>query len=515
MSSSTLPPNPSCRLLHEFWDAAVAQAGDRLAAVCGDRRLTYAQADAEVRRLAAGLLQAGGRPRPKVAVFLPNSLEYFLVYWAVARIGGIIVPLNTWLRQESLEAIFDTVRPDLLVVQGAGDLEVLEAALRSGLPVFAVQPEGGISSFASLFDNDGPLPAVEIVETDPAIIMHTSGTTAAPKGAVMRHVDLMFNVKTTIYAQGFMEGDVHLLVNPMFHCTALYSSLPAAACQKTPVVITADTSPEGLLRLIQQERATTFLTVPSILQRIVSLPNFASFDTSSLRVVGYAGSFMPEKTVRQLQLLFPGVELHNFFGLTETISATHCLNGAEAYGRPDSIGRLLPEVEALIVDDQRQPVQPGVVGELLFARRNVISGYWNQPGRLEEAFIEIGGRTWFNTGDLAMQDAEGFFFIRGRKKEMIIVGGENVYAAEVEAALQRCAKVREAAVKGIPATGIRESLGELIKAYVVRDDPSLTEMELRRHCHQALPSYKIPHVIVFLDALPRNPAGKVAKDQLP
>jgi fatty-acyl-CoA synthase len=502
--------------LRDFWNEAVALAGPRLAAAGDGRRLTYAEADALAGQLAAGLIRAGGQTRPKIAVALPNRIEYFLIYWAVVKIGGIIVPLNTWLRQESLEAIYETVDPDLLIVLGKTDTEVLAAAAkRPGLPVFALQPESGHSDFASLLDNDGQLPAVAIAADDPAIIMHTSGTTAAPKGAVMRHSDLIFNVMTTINAQDFTEEDVHLLVNPMFHCTALYSSLPAAACQKTPVIITADTSPEGLLKLIEAERITTFLTVPSILQRVTALPTVREFKTASLRVIGYAGSFMPTKTVRDLQSLFPGVRLHNFFGLTETISATHCMNSDDGRDLPDSIGQLLPFVEAIIVDEARHPVPAGTVGELLFARENVISGYWNKPGKLEEALVEIAGRQWFNTGDLALVDADGYFFIKGRKKDMIIVGGENVYAAEVEGALLRCPGVREAAVKGIPATGVRESLGELIKAYIVRAEPKLTEMDLRRHCHQCLPSYKIPHFFIFLDALPRNPAGKVVKDELP
>jgi acyl-CoA synthetase (AMP-forming)/AMP-acid ligase II/lysophospholipase L1-like esterase len=499
----------------DLWDEAVGLAGDRLAAVCGDCKLTYAEADAQVRRLAAGLLAVTGAERPKVAIFLPNCLEYFLLYWATVKLGGIVVPLNTWLRQDSLDSIFETVAPDLLVVQGRGDRDVLACAnRRPQLPVFALEPAAGMADFAALRAHGDAVPVVTLDPDAPSIIMHTSGTTAAPKGAVMRHSDLIFNVMTTIHAQGFSQQDTHLLVNPMFHCTALYSSLPAAACQKTPVIITADTSPDGLLRLIEKERITTFLTVPSVLQRITVLPTVGSYRTDSLRVIGYAGSFMPVKTVRELQRLFPGVELHNFFGLTETISATHSLDGDQSFERPDSIGRLLPFVEALIVDEKQQPVPAGTVGELLFARENVIQGYWNKPGKLEESIIEVNGRRWFNTGDLAAADADGFFFIKGRKKDMIIVGGENVFAAEVEAVLMNCDKVKEAAVKGIPATGIRESLGELIKAYVVPDDPSLTELEVRRHCHRLLPSYKIPQVIVFLSALPRNPAGKVVKDEL-
>jgi len=154
------------------------------------------------------------------------------------------------------------------------------------------------------------------------------------------------------------------------------------------------------------------------------------------------------------------------------------------------------------------------VGELLFARENVIPGYYQDPGRLEQAIVELGGRQWFRTGDLAMTDAEGYCFIRGRKKDMIIVGGENVFSSEVEAVLMTHSHVEEAVVKGVPATGASAFLGEQIEAYVVRSDAALTDQELRRYAFEHLPSYKVPSRIVFLTTLPRNPAGKVVKDEL-
>ncbi|OPZ86818.1 MAG: Long-chain-fatty-acid--CoA ligase [bacterium ADurb.Bin429] len=345
--------------------------------------------------------------------------------------------------------------------------------------------------------------------------MHTSGTTATPKGAMMRHSDLMFNVCAAINAHAFSPNDVHLLVNPMFHCTALYSSLPTAAYQKTPVIISASSEPEDLLRLVQRERVTTFLSVPSVFQRIVNLPTLDEYDWSSLRVMAYAGSPMPVPTILKMRERFPEVALHNFFGLTETISMTHVLRNEDLAAHPDSIGRLLPYVEAIIVDADDKPVEPDTVGELLFAREEIIPGYYKQPERLHDALVELDGKVWFRTGDLAAVDEEGFFYIRGRKKDMIIVGGENVFAAEVEAVLAAHPMVREAAVKGVPATGIRAHLGELVKAFVVPADPALTERDILQHCYASLPSYKVPTYVSFLDALPRNPSGKVVKEELP
>lgn len=507
---------PTLQTTRDMWREAVALAPHRLAAVDGDRRLTFAEADERVERIAAHLVELSGVRAPKVAVFLPNSLEYFLLYWAVVRLGGVIVPLNTWLKKDSLAGIYQSIQPEVLVVRSAADEAPLAAA--AACPpkaIVALEPKGAeLGDWTALLRDAPPLPLDPIAPDAPSIIMHTSGTTATPKGAVMRHSDLMFNVMAAIAAHQFNERDVHLLVNPMFHCTALYSSLPTAAYTKTPVIIATPRDPGHLMKLVQRERITTFLSIPSVFQQLLKVRNLDSFDKSSLRVIAYAGSAMPVSAITRLQEHFPKVELHNFFGLTETISMTHVLTGEEAKVRPDSIGRLLPFVTAKIVDEHDGDVPAGTVGELLFARENVIPGYYRDPGKLDQAIVERDGRQWFRTGDLAMVDAEGYFFIRGRKKDMIIVGGENVFAAEVEAFLMTHPKVDEAAVKGIPATGAACFLGEQVEAYVVRSDPALTEQDLRGYCFENLPSYKVPCRVIFLDALPRNPAGKVVKEEL-
>lgn len=501
---------PTIHTVRDMWREAVDLAPSNLCVVDREQRLNYADADELVRRVAAGLAKLSDAERPVTAVYLPNCLEYFLLYWALMELGGVIVPLNTFLANEALTAIFANLAPDILIVGSAADTAPIAAAESAKSKVLMIDDAWHQLIVSAPRRPDAPGPET----MDTAIIMHTSGTTGVPKGAVMRHHDLLFNVTATINAQAFVTSDVHLVVNPMFHVTALYSSLPSAVMLKSPVIITADTTATGLLQLVADERITTLLSVPTIFQRLVAIPDPAAYDTSSLRVMAYAGSMMPVSTIRKLQRLFPDVALQNFFGLTETTSATHVLNGEDADARPDSIGSLLPFVEAIVVDENLQTLPPDCVGELLFARENVIAEYYNQPGRLDEALVEIDQQEWFRTGDLALVDAEGFFFIKGRKKDMIIVGGENVYAAEVEAVLMTHAGVREAAVKGTPATGVRESLGELIRAYIVTDGAELKAQELRRHCSKRLASYQVPHEVVFLESLPRNPAGKVVKAEL-
>jgi len=516
LSQPPLPiRKPTLQTTRDFWREAVELAPQRPAVVDGDRRLTYREADDLVERLAAGVHAAVGA-RPTVAVYLPNCLEYYLIYWAVQRLGGVIVPLNTWLKEESLAGIFRLVQPRALFVRGPKDAPAIRAADASpDTAVFATASDaGGLPTYEGLLGGDAPAPEADLAPEDLSIIMHTSGTTATPKGAMMRHCDLMFNVAAAINAHGFNPDDVHLLVNPMFHCTALYSSLPTAAYQKAPVVIVAGTAPDQLMDVVRRERVTTFLSIPTVFQRILMLKDIDRYDTSSVRVMAYAGSAMPVATVREMRRRFPHVALHNFFGLTETISMTHVLRNEDVEERPDSIGRLLPFVDARIAGERGEEVPSGTVGELLFARDVVIPGYFNQPERLQEAIVEIDGREWFRTGDLASVDEEGFFYVKGRQKDMIIVGGENVYALEVETVLLAHDGIREAAVKGIPATGVRSHLGEVVKAYVVPRDSSLTELDIKKHCYDRLPSYKVPQFIEFRDELPRNPSGKVVKDQL-
>ena len=520
LGDSPLPMRkPVLHTLRDIWREAVRLAPGRTAVSDGDRRLTYFQANAMACRIASSLAAASRSRRPKVAVHLPNCMEYYLVYWATVLLGGTIVPLNTWLKEDGLSAIMDSVEPDVLMLRTCRDAEALEARDAAHPPTVVVLDETDAGRPATLTwkdltggDTSPPEPPAD--PDDDAIIMHTSGTTARPKGAVMRHSDLMFNIMTTINAHQFCESDVHLVVNPMFHCTALYSSLPTAAYTKTPVVIASPTRPDRLMRLVQTERITTFLSTPSVFQQILKLKGLGSYDSSSLRVMAYAGSPMPVSAIRGLQEYFPDVDLHNFFGLTETISMTHVLTGEEAHDRPDSIGRLLPFVEARVTDKNGNALPPGEVGELLFARENVIPRYYNDPDRLDSSVVELDGREWFRTGDLASKDEEGYFFVKGREKDMIIVGGENVYATEIEAILMTHNGVAEAAVKGMAATGPASFLGEQIKAFVVPTDDTLTETEIRRYCYERLPSYKVPQRVVFMDELPRNPSGKVVKGEL-
>jgi len=474
---------------------------------------SYADCDLLSDRLRRGMTQRWGLAKGmKVAVAAGNCFGYYVAYWGAVKAGAVVVPVNQRLGAAELQHILASSEAEVLVVDKRS-WPVMRAALSEGCRVRGVVGidfgEGDVVAMDELTATGAPLDdRPEIAPDDLAIIMHTSGTTGRPKGAMMRHSDLLFNNKLAIYAHSLRHEDVHLLVVPMFHATALYSLLPSSALLGSTIVIAPKPDARACVDLVRDHRVTTFFGVPMLLGMICLLPDVAHYDLSCLRVIAYAGAAMPVATIRKLRELFPHVMLHNFFGLTETISMTHVLPSADADVRGESIGKLLPQVSQRILDDDGNEVPAGVVGRLHLHRSDIICGYWKEPERLEHS---MHGE-WFDTGDLAAVDEEGYVYLKGRSKDMIIVGGENVYALEVEQALHSHASVLEAAVVGVPATGVREQLGELVKAVVVlRPGEEATEADIRRHCARRLASYKVPHMVEFRTELPRNPTGKVLK----
>jgi len=507
--------------IRDYWDNAVEKFPRKIAAIFEGKECTYAELDGLTKSAASNLQRRFGVQHGQtVAVAMPNCIEFFIAYWAIVRLGAVVVPVNIRLMPAEMARIIGNSDASVLLMHASLKGAVMKA-VGSCPNIKSVVCAGGscegAAPFEELLEEAGaPASEPEINPDDMIIIMHTSGTTGEPKGAVMTHGDIIFNVKNSIIAHSMRHEDVHLLVVPMFHCTALYSMLPGSAYLGSTIVIAPRSDIRELLTLIERHRITTFIGVPTLFHFLVSFRELDKFDLSSLKMISYAGSVMPPRTIRKLRERFPHVELRNFFGLTETTSVTHVLPGPDALERPDSVGKILPEVWMKIVDEQGREVRTGEVGELCFARENVVRTYWKRPDLMRDAlFRDEDGREWFRTGDYALVDEDGYLYLRGRKKEMIIVGGENVYALEVENVLVAHEKVREAAVVGVPATGVRAYLGELIKAVIVPEEGAeLTEREIKQYCAERLASYKVPHIIEFRESLPRNPAGKVLKSEL-
>ncbi len=474
--------------------------------------MNYAELYGWARRLAGWLAaEAKAGPHERVAIAMANRPEVAIAYWGAQLCGAVAMPLNFRAGRQAVEHMLREGEPAALICDAAAWRLIEPAWKGAGLECRLVAvdfaAEGAVEWQAALSAKPLPEP-VSTDPLDPAIILYTSGTTGLAKGAIMPRQAIEFNVRMAIIAHSLRHEDVHLLAIPFFVPTACYTLINASAYLGATLCTAPAPDIPGLLRLIERFGCTTFFGVPTMFAMLCSHRGVRERDLSSLRLVAYSGSPMPVRTIRQLRQLLPGVWLHNFFGLTETIAMTHVLFDQYADEKPESIGKLLPEIDAQIVDEDGQPLPPGQVGELCFHRSVVIPAYFRRPGLLEE---NIRGE-WFHTGDLASVDEDGFFFLHGRSKDLIIVAGQNVYALEVEQVIMRMEKVREVAVVGVPARGSRAALGELIKAVVVpHPGEQISEMEVKRHCAQHLPSYKVPHIVEFRDELPRNPAGKVLK----
>ncbi len=499
--------------LRDVWYHNLEKFPRKRAVVCEGVSRSYAECDVLSDRLRRGLAERCGlRKGDRVAIAAPNGLEFFTAYWATMKSGGVVAPVNTRLGTEELAALLDRSEAEILVVHAAhrGALMKAAAGCRRMRHVVGIGfAEGTTPSYEALtaegggWDHHPP-----IAEEDVGILLFTSGTTGLPKGAVMRHGDLLFNNRLAIYAHGLEHSDVHLLAIPMFHPTPVYSLLPTAALTGATVALAPRPDVKEIVDLIERERVTTFFGVPSLFRLLDAYSGLEGRDLGSLRLIAYAGSPMPPVVIGRLRQRFPRARLHNFFGLSETISMTHVLPDADADSRPESIGKALPHIRQRILGEDGLDLPPGEVGELHFHRDNIISGYWKEPDLLAAS---LRGE-WFNTGDLALVDPEGYVYLKGRSKDMIKVAGEQVYGVEVENCIMTHEKVMEAAVIGIAATGIRAHLGELVKAVVVaRPGMALTEGEVKRHCMERLASYKVPQVVEFRTELPRNAGGKVLK----
>lgn len=494
--------------LIDLWAHAGSRFAGRTAVIWEEQEFTYAALHREVTAFAAALRRRLAiQPGDRVALVMPNCLHSLVCYLGALWAGAVALPVNVRLKAEEMRFILTDAGPKTVLVHSSVK-DVVREAVRDTEPaerVIGVDfADRGVTPLTELMAEGDTIPPANPTPGETAAIIYTSGTTGLPKGAMITHANILFNVQSTIHGHGFCESDRHLLVVPLFHVTGLNTLMPTAFFQGATLIVTARTAPRDLLALIDRWRATTFFAVPTTMILLVQTPNLESYDMASLRLLAYSGAPMPVRTIQRLRALFPGVWLHNFFGLTETTSVTTVLPDRQALVRPESVGVPPPGIELKIVDDAGNALPPGQVGELLVKGPSVVKGYFNRPGATAEAIVD----GWLHTGDTAYLDAEGYLFLQGRKKEMILVAGENVYPVEVENVLTQHPAVAEAAVLGEP----HPVLGEAVKAVVVlRPGAAAGARELKRHCLRRLATYKVPQRFEFRGALPRNPSGKVVK----
>ncbi|MBN6052318.1 acyl--CoA ligase [Nonomuraea sp. RK-328] len=497
--------------------------GDKVFLVYEDEHITFEEHYRRVAALATRLVEDYGVAKgDRVAVAMRNYPEWVVAFSAALAAGAVAVPLNAWWTEPELAYGISDSGAKVLIA----DAERAARLASTGLPLIVARGEAppGARTFAELVGEPGPearLPEVELSPEDPATIFYTSGTTGHPKGALGSHRNLGQSPMTVAYglmravamagkdiADAAGQRRMTLLTVPLFHVTGCFSALTTTMFSGGGLVLMYKWDPAQALRLIERERVTTMIGVPTNAWQLMSHPDFAKHDLSSLNTLGYGGAPAPPKLLERITANLPQRATSNGYGMTETTALAIGNGGPDYLSRPDSIGLPSAVVDARVVDPAGEELPRGEVGELCVRGPNVIMGYWNKPQATAETFVN----GWLHTGDLAKIDEEGFVYIVDRAKDMVIRGGENVYCAEVEAALFEHPAVDDVAVIGVPHDELGEEVGAVVR---LAPGTSVTADGLREFLDGRIAKFKIPvHVWFREDELPRNPGGKILKTRL-
>ena len=462
---------------------------------------TYRQLRDRAESSAAALAGRGIGRGDRVAVLLENGVEILDLLFACGWLGAILVPLNWRLAPREIAELMRDAEPALVVA--GPEYEALARSIAPTVPIVTLTGTGR----AALEESGAkPVPRADVRMDDPWLILYTGGTTGTPKGAILTHGSILWNAINTTVSWGLSEADVGPNFTPMFHTGGLNVFTLPLLMLGGRVILPRRFDPEQALRILQEQRPTVMFMVPTMFALVAEQPGFAAADLSHLRWAISGGAPLSAEIARpwkkKVRLFKQG------YGLTEVGPNNFATSDADAArGMDHTVGTTTMFARVRIVDAGGADVPDGAVGELWLAGPHMCAGYWRRPEATAEAFHD----GWFATGDLACHDADGFYRIVDRKKDMIITGGENVYPTEVEAVLYMHPSVREAAVVGVPDS----RWGQAVHAAVaLRAGMTATEDELRSFCHQNLARYKTPKVIGILPDLPKNAAGKIMRAEV-
>ncbi|RAV11296.1 long-chain fatty acid--CoA ligase [Mycolicibacterium sp. GF69] len=486
------------------------------------RTTTWRELDQRVGALAGALSRRGVAFGDRVLILMLNRQEFIESFLAVNRLGAIAVPVNFRMTPPEIAFLVSDCQAKVVITEEvlAGVATAVRDIGDASATLTTVVVAGGVSDqhvigyddlIAEAGESAEAVPAiVDIPNDSPALIMYTSGTTGQPKGAVLTHTNIAGQALTFLFTNGAdINNDVGFIGVPLFHIAGIGNMIPGLLLGRPTVLYPLGAfNPDELLDVLEAEQVTGIFLVPAQWQAVCAAQQ-ARPRTLRLRVLSWGAAPASDTLLRQMAETFPGTQILAAFGQTEMSPVTCMLLGEDAIRKLGSVGKVIPTVAARVVDEDMNDVAVGQVGEIVYRAPTLMAGYWNNPRATAEAFA--GG--WFHSGDLVRQDEEGYVWVVDRKKDMIISGGENIYCAEVENALAAHPAIAEVAVIGRP----HEKWGEVPVAVVALGAADQTDLDLRdldAFLSERLARYKHPKAIEVVDALPRNPAGKVLKTEL-
>lgn len=456
---------------------------------------------AQAGRLIDAMQQRGLRPGERVVLAAKNKPEWVISMLAALGAGAVVVPVNPALTASEIGYIVEHCEPAMIFADQ--DLAAAVAPL-AGTATVVLFGGGNADSWEKLVaEGRSAVPWVERGPEDPAVIFYTSGTTGRPKGVLLSHraVHAITDIATASFQ--VRAGDSSLICGSLSFIYSIITNCFSCIRSGATVILQDRFHPEYAVRAIEQQRISIFMGVPTMFTMMLNWAQDRTVDLSSLRLCLSSGQSLPWSVAVRVKERF-GLTLYDFWGQTEGTPITGYIPSMEPQGRPDSCGRALPGCGVRVIDNHGNDLPPEEVGEVLLTGPSIMTGYYRNPQATEETLRE----GWIHTGDLGKLDADGYLYVVGRKRDMIIRGGANIYPVEIEEALYSHPRVRDCAVIGVPDA----IFGEAVKACVVSSDGGeVTADELRRHCRERLAEYKIPASFEFLEELPKGPTGKILK----
>jgi long-chain acyl-CoA synthetase len=498
-----------------FLDASAQRYRNKTALILDDLRMTYAELMTAAKKVANILKEKGIKKGDKVAMMIPNTPHFPIIYYGILNAGATVVPLNCMLKSNEIQYQLEDSDAEVFFVWKGFLEEAKKAFIETEtchhlIVVSALTdldpPPVGEAFTPLLLAAPAEFDMVQTMPEDTAVILYTSGTTGTPKGAELTHFNVFFNA---FYAKDHivqvLPEDVGLVVLPLFHsfgmtCVMNVGLLAGATLSMIPQFDTQRT-----MEIIQRDKVTFALAVPTMFFWMLNLENHKDYDLSSLRIAVSGGSALPVEVLAKFEERY-GIRILEGYGLTET-SPVASFNMPDKPSKPGSIGTPIWGCEMRLMNDDGRFVGVGEIGEIVVRGHNVMKGYYKKPGATEAAIVN----GWFHTGDLAKMDEDGYFFIVDRKKDLIIRGGMNIYPREIEEVLYGHPDVVEVCVIGVPD----QARGEEVKAYVaLRQAARGTPEELRAYCQERMARYKVPKEVEILPSLPKGPTGKLLKRKL-
>jgi len=485
----------------------------------GERRRSYQELNSEVNKFAGGLVKIGVRRGDRIGLWMQNCMEWVVVWFAAARVGAVIVPLDTWYKDTEVEYILDHSEASTIITATKfGNIEFLYTLnkIRPNLPklkdviVVGDAPKDTLSYEKVLEMGRDWRENQEYTDRrfqnnldDVVFSLYTSGTTGKPKGAMLSHSNIMTNAKDVASIMEISHRDRFLIPVPFSHLFGVLG-IALTTVHGASMVIQPGFDPDDVLKAVEKEECSVCLGVPTMFIRELEVLKIREYDTSSLRTGIMAGAPCPIDTMKDV-IERMGCDVSIGYGLTEACFVTFTGFGDTIEQRVETVGRSLPHIEVKVTDDDRNEVQIGEMGELACKGYNVMKGYFKDP---EQTAVTIDGDGWLYTGDLATIDEDGYVRIVGRKKDLVIVGGFNVYPREVEEFLIEHPKIHEVSVVGVPD----HDMGELVAVVVnPKSGSSITGQEVVDYCYEKIASAKVPRYVFVGTNLPISGRGKVQK----